>query len=115
MNPWEDPDELGRRLAAARAYHRETLAQYANRIGKSGRTIQNMEAGLVGSIGKTPEARKHTAELAVRHGAPPEFFGLDELQGITRTDLEDLLAEQQQEQDSSSADPPPRPDEGEGD
>ena len=50
-----------------------------------------MEAGDVGSLGKTPAARKALAQQAVEAGAPAEFFGLDELQGITRTEAAELL------------------------
>lgn len=110
MPVWDDPTELGKRLAAARAYSGETLAGYAKLIGKSDKTVAKMERGDPGSLGRSPAARKQTAELAVEAGAPPEFFGLDQLQGITRSEMDELIRELR----ATAGGPHPAPGEGGG-
>lgn len=107
MAPWDDPKELGRRIRAARAYANENRIQFAPRLSTSDRTLAKMENGDTASLGKTSAARKALAQQAVEAGAPPEFFGLDELQGVTRIELDALL----RGLESNSADPPEAPDE----
>lgn len=111
MAVWDDPKELGKRLAAARGYHRENQAKYGTRIGRTAKTVGAMERGEPGSVGRSVAARKKTAEIAVAAGAPPEFFGLNEPQNFTQTEL----AELRRLLDSSRDDPPEAHDGVEGD
>lgn len=105
MAVWDDPAELGKRLIAARNYAGDTQDEYAPKLGVSPRTLAKMEKGQVGSLGKSPAVRKGVAEAAVAAGAPPEFFGLDELQHVTRAEMAELIAELR----SSREGPPEEP------
>jgi transcriptional regulator with XRE-family HTH domain len=79
MAVWDDPDELGRRVAAARAYLREDQATFGKRIGRSDKTLGKIERGELASVGPRPQDRRQLAELvAAIDGVPAELFGLEE-------------------------------------
>lgn len=109
MAVWDDPEELGRRIAAARGYAGLSQADYGDLISRSDRTVAKMESGDLGALGRTTASRKQIAQLAIAAGAPPEFFGLDELQGVTRAEMAELIRELR----SSRGELPPEPGEDE--
>lgn len=72
MNPLSE-DELGRRLAAARAYKRMTLAELGERMKTHRDTLSGYEKGVI-----PREKRAWLVEdYGKETGLPPEFFSVD--------------------------------------
>jgi transcriptional regulator with XRE-family HTH domain len=75
----DDPQELGRRIGAARGYAGGTIEAFAGQIGVSEPTLRAYERGKLGDYGGSRELRRALAQK-VRDAsqAPPELLGLSE-------------------------------------
>lgn len=72
------PDEVGRRIAAARAYSGQSLDELAETLGVSAPTLRRWSQGQVASLGLEAQ-REEKVRLVIRAtDCPPEFFGLVE-------------------------------------
>lgn len=92
MKPWENPADLGRRIAAARAYVNEGQETFAKRLGKSGKTLAKMEQGDIAALGRPTVIREQLVRRLIDSGCPPEIFGLQDEGAVSRNgqDLEEL-------------------------
>ncbi len=72
---YDDPKELGRRIAAARAYAGLSMDDLADRLGISTPTLRRWTNGEARSLGSTTQERRLKVDL-VREvtGCPTSFF-----------------------------------------
>lgn len=88
--PLADVAEFGRRARAARNYLDVSQKAFGKLIGRSDKTVANIEKGQAGSIGATQMERAQLAGRIVEaSGCPPEWFDLGSPLSVERDD-EDL-------------------------
>lgn len=79
MGAFDDREEFGRRIAAARGYTRTSQEEFGKAIGRSDKTVANIEKGDPGAGPPDPAGRRQFAErVATAWGCPPELLGLSE-------------------------------------
>jgi transcriptional regulator with XRE-family HTH domain len=73
----DDPEELGRRIAAAQAYAGETYESFASKLGLSVPTLRAYQRGKLGDYGGSRELRRALAEkVQAASEAPHDMLGL---------------------------------------
>jgi transcriptional regulator with XRE-family HTH domain len=92
MTDLPTPDELGRRLAAARGYERETVGEFADRIGLHRTTLPKWEQGKVPRRSRAGAIR----DYAETTNLPEEFFT------INFNDLPEMVAAWRRVRDEAS-------------
>ena len=89
MDVLEDPEELGRRIAAVRGYLRMLRPEFAAKLGISVPTLRRWEYGEESALGRSVDVRREKANrvLNIDPSIPEEIVG------IVSFRLEDRIAE----------------------
>ena len=90
MDVLDDPEELGRRVSAARGYLQMQRPEFAQGLGISVPTLRRWEEGDESALGRNRDARRERANrvLGMEGLAIPE-----EIMGIVSYKLEDRISE----------------------
>ena len=81
-------EEIGRRLSAARGYHRETFVQFAERLGKNRETIKRYETGKFAELGRPGVIERYVEKTDL----PRTFFVIN-LQRLPEMEKADRLVQ----------------------